>query len=106
MLSGASMRYRFYTAMGCHGEELSQIVVSYTVTFWLGLAGTGRAQSCLTRRAICSARTAKGWSVAIGWLLLCAVIAYLGATACAAGPGSPSEESRSMFHGCRLASGS
>ena len=41
MLSGASVRYRFYTRWGLSGEELSRIVFSYSVTFWLGLLALG-----------------------------------------------------------------
>ena len=41
MLSGASVRYRFYTRWGLTGEELSRIVFSYSVTFWLGLLALG-----------------------------------------------------------------
>jgi len=37
MLSGASVRYRFYTRWGVTAEELSRIVFAYVVTFWLGL---------------------------------------------------------------------
>ena len=37
MLSGASVRYRFYTRWEVTAEELSRIVFSYSVTFWLGL---------------------------------------------------------------------
>jgi phosphatidylglycerol lysyltransferase len=41
MLSGASVRYRFYTRWGVTREELSRIVFSYAVTFWLGLLALG-----------------------------------------------------------------
>jgi phosphatidylglycerol lysyltransferase len=41
MLSGASVRYRFYSRWGVTGEELSRIVFSYSVTFWLGLFALG-----------------------------------------------------------------
>ena len=41
MLSGASVRYRFYTRWGVTAEELSRIVFSYSVTFWLGLLVLG-----------------------------------------------------------------
>ena len=41
MLSGASVRYRFYTRWGVTAEELSRIVVLYSVTFWLGLLALG-----------------------------------------------------------------
>ena len=41
MLSGGSIRYRFYTRWGVTAEELSRIVFSYSVTFWLGLFALG-----------------------------------------------------------------
>ena len=41
MLSGGSVRYRFYTRWGVTAEELSRIVFSYSVTFWLGLCALG-----------------------------------------------------------------
>jgi phosphatidylglycerol lysyltransferase len=41
MLSGASVRYRFYTRWGVTTEDLSRIVFSYSVTFWLGLFALG-----------------------------------------------------------------
>jgi phosphatidylglycerol lysyltransferase len=37
VLSGASIRYRSYSRCGISGEQFSQIVISYSVTFWLGL---------------------------------------------------------------------
>ena len=37
MLSGTSIRYRFYSRWGISGEQFSQVVISYSVTFWLGL---------------------------------------------------------------------
>src|SRR4029079_18682698 len=37
MLSGASVRYRFYTRWGVTAEEMSRIVFFYVATFWLGL---------------------------------------------------------------------
>src|SRR5207249_1898868 len=41
MLSGASVRYRFYSRWGVTTRELSRIVFSYSVTFWLGLFALG-----------------------------------------------------------------
>ena len=41
MLSGASVRYRFYSRWGVTGEQFSRIVFSYSVTFWLGLLALG-----------------------------------------------------------------
>ena len=41
MLSGASVRYRFYTRWGITTEDLTRIVISNSVTFWLGLLALG-----------------------------------------------------------------
>ena len=41
MLSGLSVRYRFYTRWGVTAEDLSRILFSYSVTFWLGLFALG-----------------------------------------------------------------
>jgi phosphatidylglycerol lysyltransferase len=41
MLSGASVRYRFYSRWGITGQQFSQIVISYSMTFWLGLLALG-----------------------------------------------------------------
>jgi phosphatidylglycerol lysyltransferase len=40
-LSGASVRYRFYTRWGLSAEELSLVVFSYLTTLWLGLLVLG-----------------------------------------------------------------
>jgi len=73
MLSGASVRYRFYTRWGMTAEELSRIVFSNTTTFWLGLlmlGGLSLALSPLPSVAGSLARPA-------GWLLVAAGAAYL-----------------------------
>ncbi|MGH9373531.1 MAG: lysylphosphatidylglycerol synthase transmembrane domain-containing protein [Vicinamibacterales bacterium] len=49
MLSGASVRYRFYTRWGVTAEELSRIIFSYSVTFWLGLFALGGLSLAVTR---------------------------------------------------------
>ena len=41
MVTGASIRYRFYSRWGITGRDLSKIVFSYSVTFWLGLFALG-----------------------------------------------------------------
>ena len=41
MLSGGSVRYRFYSRWGITGPQFSRIVISYSVTFWLGLLALG-----------------------------------------------------------------
>jgi phosphatidylglycerol lysyltransferase len=40
-VSGASVRYRFYSRWGVTPGELSRIVVFYTTTFWIGLLVLG-----------------------------------------------------------------
>jgi phosphatidylglycerol lysyltransferase len=41
MLSGAAVRFRFYTRWGVSAAELSRIVIFQTTTFWLGLLVLG-----------------------------------------------------------------
>src|SRR5215510_7912029 len=41
MLSGASVRYRFYSRRGITVQDLSRIVISCSITFWLGLFALG-----------------------------------------------------------------
>ena len=41
LISSASIRYRFYTRWGLSAEELSRIIFSYSITFWLGLLALG-----------------------------------------------------------------
>jgi phosphatidylglycerol lysyltransferase len=80
MLSGASVRYRFYTRWGVTAEDLSRIVFFYATTFWLGLlliGGISLATSPLPADLQIPART---FVVAAGWLLALLVVAYLAAT--------------------------
>jgi phosphatidylglycerol lysyltransferase len=80
MLSGASVRYRFYTRWGVNAAELSRIVFSYSVTFWLGLFALGGAS--LAASPLASARDLPGhrFFTLAGWLVLAAPVAYLAAT--------------------------
>lgn len=41
MVSGASVRFRFYTRWGVSAEALARVVFSYSATFWLGLLALG-----------------------------------------------------------------
>jgi phosphatidylglycerol lysyltransferase len=80
MLSGASVRYRFYTRWGVTGEELSRIVFFYVTTFWLGLmlvGGISLATSPLPNDVLPALRPVV---VVTGWLLALLVVAYLAAT--------------------------
>ncbi len=86
MLSGASIRYRFYTRWGITAEELSRIVFSYVVTFWLGLllvGGLSLARSPLPR----DLGLPMAFIVApLGWLLMLISIGYVIAATLRLGP--------------------
>jgi phosphatidylglycerol lysyltransferase len=81
MLSGASIRYRFYTRWGVTAEELSRIVFSYSVTFWLGLFALGGVSLVLSPLPAVDELPGHGVLVAAGWVLLLVPPAYLLATA-------------------------
>lgn len=80
-LSGASVRYRFYSRWGVTTEELSRLVFSYSVTFWIGLlalAGLSLVASPVSELS----SMAPAWSFRVaGWLLLFVVGGYLTASA-------------------------
>ena len=79
MLSGASVRYHFYTRWGVTTEELSRIIFSYSVTFWLGLFVLGGLSLALT--PLPGTVPAHGLVTAVGWLLMVVPIAYVAITA-------------------------
>ena len=68
MLSGASVRYRFYTRWGVTAEELSRIVFSYSVTFWLGLLFLGGLSLALSPLPAAHELPAQGLVAPVGWL--------------------------------------
>jgi len=80
MLSGASVRYRFYTRWGVTAEELSRIVVSYSLTFWLGLLALGGLSLAISPPAG-EGLPAPGLTATAAWLLLIVTAAYIAATA-------------------------
>jgi phosphatidylglycerol lysyltransferase len=80
MVSGASVRYRFYSRWGVTGEELSRIVFFYVTTFWLGLlliGGISLATSPLPQDLELPAPFVV---VIAGWLCAWLAVAYVGAT--------------------------
>lgn len=80
MLSGASVRYRFYTRWGITAEELGRIVFSYSVTFWIGLlllGGLSLAASPLPAALDVPLRALAGPA---GWSLIVASLGYVAAT--------------------------
>jgi phosphatidylglycerol lysyltransferase len=92
MLSGASVRYRFYSRWGVTPRQLSRIVFSYTVTFWLGLLGLGGLSLVVlgwgspeglrygSPGSIDALRYASPAVMAAGWLLMLAPLAYVATT--------------------------
>ncbi len=80
MFSGASVRYRFYTRWGVTAEELSRIVFSCSVTFWLGLFALGGLSFVLS--PLPGTHDLPGHeAIAIGgWGLMFAVLAFMVAT--------------------------
>jgi phosphatidylglycerol lysyltransferase len=87
MLSGASVRYRFYTRWGVPAEELPRIVFSYFITFWLGLlmiGGLSLAVSPLPKQI--AGRLVSTFIAPLGWLLILASLAYVAAAIWRVGP--------------------
>jgi phosphatidylglycerol lysyltransferase len=80
MLSGASVRYRFYTRWGVTAEELSRIVVANAVTLWLGLLALGGLSVIATPVVGMVAVPAAGLLAPLGWLLMLAPATYLALT--------------------------
>ena len=75
-LSGASVRYRFYTRWGLTAEDLSLIVLSNAVACWLGLLMLGGV-SLVTAPTAVATLPWPGWTVPIGWLFIGVAIAYV-----------------------------
>ncbi|HEY0021329.1 MAG TPA: bifunctional lysylphosphatidylglycerol flippase/synthetase MprF [Longimicrobium sp.] len=79
IISGTSVRYRFYSRWGLGAEDISRIVVFYTGTFWLGflvLAGWSLAFDPLPgMKTMLGATTVS----LIGWTLLVTAFSYLAA---------------------------
>lgn len=81
MLSGASIRYRFYSRWGVTAEELSRIVFSYSITFWLGLLALGGFALVLSPLPGLAEWPGHQYVPAAGWTLMLLVAGFLLATA-------------------------
>jgi phosphatidylglycerol lysyltransferase len=79
MLSGASVRYRFYTRWGVTAEEFSRVVFSYSVTFWLGLFALG-GLSLVANPPPDGELAGQQFLRLAGWILILVPLAYLLAT--------------------------
>jgi len=75
--SGASVRYRFYSRWGVTAEELSRIVFSYTVTFWLGLLALGGLSLALTQWPSVADLPAGRFGPLLGWTLVGVSVTYV-----------------------------
>ena len=79
MLSGASVRYRFYTRWGLTAAELSSVVISYSVTFWLGLMTLGGLTLLVSPLPDALGLPAPRTAAVVGAALLCASGGYVAA---------------------------
>jgi phosphatidylglycerol lysyltransferase len=77
LLSGASVRYRFYTRWGVTAEELSRIVFSYSVTFWLGLFALGGLSLLLTPLSRSHELPGAALAAPVGLLLIALSVGYV-----------------------------
>lgn len=76
-LTGASVRYRFYSRWGVTPAELSRIVLFYMTTFWLGLMLLGGLSLALDPMPALRALPGHRWATVAGVALigLCALYA-------------------------------
>lgn len=77
MFSGAAVRYRFYTRWGVTAAELSRVVFSYSVTFWLGLLALGGVSLVASPLPVAHELPAHELVASAGWLLLLTSAAYV-----------------------------
>jgi phosphatidylglycerol lysyltransferase len=75
-LTGASVRYRFWSAWGLTAPEIAQGVAFTTTTFWLGLLGVGGAAVLAGAGALAGTSHLLAWRVA-GFLSLVLVGGWL-----------------------------
>lgn len=78
LLSGSAIRYRFYTAWGLSGIEITQIVAFCNLGFWLGLFAVGGIVFLVAPVAIPTLLHLPFNSAQpLGWIFLAAVVGYL-----------------------------
>jgi len=81
IVSGASIRYRFYTRWGVSATELSQIIVSYSVTFWLGVCVLGGLSLILAPPSSMFGMSVAAWAPVVGTTLLLVPAVFVAMTA-------------------------
>src|SRR5215468_11132282 len=77
MLSGASVRYRFYSRLGITVQDLSRIVISCYITFWLGLFMLGGLSLVLSPPQALAGLLTAAILLPLGFLLVLSAPAYL-----------------------------
>ena len=80
MLSGASVRYRFYSRWGVKPDELSRIVISISITFWLGLLALGGLSLAVDPLPGVREIAGKWFAGPAGWILVAISLGYVAAT--------------------------
>ena len=75
-LSGASVRYRFYTRWGLTAEDLSLVVLSNVVACWVGLLMLGGVSLVSAPHAVATLPWPR-WTVPVGWLFIGVAVAYV-----------------------------
>jgi phosphatidylglycerol lysyltransferase len=75
-LSGASVRYRFYTRWGLTAEDLSLVVLSNVVACWVGLLMLGGVSLVSAPHAVATLPWPR-WAVPVGWLFIGVAVAYV-----------------------------
>lgn len=76
-LSGASVRYRFYSRWGVTAEELARVVISYSTTFWIGLLFLGGLSLAVSGLPSAPYLPPAPVLRATGWVLVGLVAVYL-----------------------------
>jgi phosphatidylglycerol lysyltransferase len=75
-LSGASIRYRFYSRWGLTAEDLSLVVLSNSIACWLGLLMLGGV-SLISAPAAVATLPFPAWTMTMGWAFIAVATAYV-----------------------------
>ena len=86
MLAGASVRHRFYSRWGVSLADLSRLIVSYSITFWLGIFAVGGASLLVAPLPAIGRWPSREAQIAAAGVLLTLVACYLAATALVRAP--------------------
>ncbi|HEX2077654.1 MAG TPA: bifunctional lysylphosphatidylglycerol flippase/synthetase MprF, partial [Longimicrobium sp.] len=81
LISGTSVRYRFYSRWGLGAQEISRIVVFYSGTFWLGFLVLAGWSLAVDPHPGIRAVLGPVVVTAVGWALLAAGAGYVAAAA-------------------------